>query len=308
MKPTDNPHVNVAALSHPGEVREINEDRYAVVHFVDDADGVPSTLAIVADGIGGHQAGEVASQITIDELTRSLTASEGIDIEANLEQAVIGAGRAVTNAAAQDESLQGMGSTVAVAWIIDHHLHIVTVGDSRIYFVRDDELRQISIDHTWVQEAINHGILSPEEARNHPNAHVLHRHLGGDKDPVPDPRLRLSADESDEQSRSNQGLKLQPGDQILLCSDGLTDLVEDHEILDTLRSASPGEAASRLVDQARARGGHDNITVVVVSDPSGEAAGGRLPPALTLTVAGLSLLVLIALGLGVSYWLGFWPR
>lgn len=307
MKATDTAHVNVAALSHPGEVREINEDRYAVLHFIDESDGKPSTLAIVADGIGGHQAGEVASQITIDVLTESLTASKGTNVNEDLQAAVILAGRAVSKAAADDEALQGMGSTVAIAWVIDHHLHTVTVGDSRIYLLRDGDLRQISIDHTWVQEAINHGILTPEEARNHPNAHVLHRHLGGDKDPQPDPRLRLSDDENDEQSQRNQGLLLNPGDQILLCSDGLTDLVEDHEILETLDSASPAEAVSRLVDQARSRGGHDNITVVVVSDPGGQAAPKRPPALLTLTIAGLALVTLIALGLGASYLLGFWP-
>jgi protein phosphatase len=271
MKPTSNAHVSVAALSHPGEVREINEDRYSVIHFMDEASDKPSSVAIVADGIGGHQAGEVASQITVDKLTESLTASEGVDIIADLEQAVIGAGRAVSAAAAEDESLQGMGSTVAIAWVIDHHLHTVTVGDSRIYLL------------------------------------VLHRHLGGDKDPEPDTRLRLSTEESDEQSRSNQGLRLTPGDQILLCSDGLTDLVEDHEILETLQATSPAESVSKLVDQARARGGHDNITVVLVSDPSGQPPPKRPPAALTLTIAGLGLLALVALGLGASYLLGFWP-
>ncbi len=305
MNPSKKAHLDVAAISHPGEVREINEDRYSVTHYQLGDEQTPVVLAIVADGIGGHQAGEVASQITVDTLVKSIGEADGSDPIDHLRHAVINAGRSVTESARHDEGLQGMGSTVAAVMIVADRLYSVTVGDSRIYLLRNSKLRQVSIDHTWVQEAINHGILTPEEARNHPNAHVLHRHLGGEKDPDPDFRLRLTDNEDDQQSEANQGMQLQPGDELLLCSDGLTDLVGDDEIRQNLLDDSPTDAVSKLVDLARARGGHDNITVMVVQVP--QANSGCLGATARMTVAGAALLALILLGLGVSYWLGLWP-
>ena len=310
MNPSQDFHLTVAALSHPGEAREINEDRYSVSHFVREPDGRPALLAVVADGIGGHQAGEVAAQITIDTLRTAIAGADSDDPLAELREAVISAGRLVIESSSRDEALRGMGSTVAVAWVIDHRLYTVSVGDSRIYLLRQGRLKQISIDHTWVQEAVIHGILTPEEARTHPNAHVLHRHLGGEKDPLPDFRLRLSDTESDEQSEANQGLLLLPGDQLLLCSDGLTDLVEPAEIQAALSKYIPAEAVASLVNLARERGGHDNITVIAASvpDPS-DAPGGRgcLGKVLRSSLAGVGLVALVLLGIALGYWFGFWP-
>ena len=310
MIPTETPHLTYAALSHPGEAREINEDRYSVVSYETEKDRVPALLALVADGIGGHQAGEVAAQIAIDEIVRVMAESEDEDPIAALRLAVVSAGRAISRTSAQDEALHGMGSTIAAAWIIGRRLYTCSVGDSRIYMLREKELRQISIDHTWVQETINHGIIKPEEARNHPNAHVLHRHLGGDKDPKPDFRLKLSQSESDEQSLSNQGMDLQAGDQLLLCSDGLTDLVEDRELRGALENSTAKSAISQLIELARARGGHDNITAVTVAvpDKSGRSAGrGCLGASMRMTIAVLVMLALIVAGLGFAYWSGLWP-
>lgn len=307
MIPSQSPHVVIAALSHPGEVREINEDRYSVAHYWIEPEHLPLALAIVADGIGGHQAGEVASQITVDVLTESISQANGSQLIESLEQGVIAAGRSVMETARSDEKMAGMGSTVAVVLVVGDRLYTVTVGDSRIYLLRNAKLRQISVDHTWVQEAINHGILTPEEARNHPNAHVLHRHLGGEKDPLPDFRLRLSPDEDDQQSEANQGMQLQLGDRLLLCSDGLTDLVEDDEIRQRLTDLHPKEAVAELVDLARSRGGHDNITVVSVMVPEHASGRGCLGSTVRLTAAGIALLALTLIGLGLIYWLGLWP-
>jgi protein phosphatase len=309
MMPSEHSDFTIAELSHPGEAREINEDRYSVTSFTRESDQSPVTLAIVADGIGGHQAGEVAAQIAVDQISNAVAESSGDEPVAQLSEAIIQAGRLISETSQQDEAMKGMGSTVATALLVGHRLYAVSVGDSRTYLIRSGKIQQISIDHTWVREAINHGILTPEEARNHPNAHVLHRHLGGDRDPIPDSRLRLSEDESDKASESNQGLRLAPDDQILLCSDGLTDLVEDHEILEVLSEQSPEDAARSLVDMARARGGHDNITLVIVKMPITEstASGGRLRTGLILAASGAALLLLVAIGLGLSYYLGFWP-
>ncbi|MFQ5942720.1 MAG: PP2C family protein-serine/threonine phosphatase [Anaerolineales bacterium] len=306
---SDNSHLKVAALSHPGEIREINEDRYSVANYLREADQLPVILAIVADGIGGHQAGEVAAQMAVDQISTEIAETSAEDPVAELSEAIIGAGRSITQASTQDEALQGMGSTISAAMVVGDRLYTVSVGDSRTYLFRAGKVQQISIDHTWVQEAINHGILTPEEARNHPNAHVLHRHLGGDRDPQPDPRLRLSVDETDEESEANQGLKLAARDRILLCSDGLTDLVEDPEIEQILTDHSTEEAASALVDMARSRGGHDNITLVIVEGPEADSGrpGGRLKSGVRLVASAVVLLLLVAIGLFLSYLLGFWP-
>ena len=309
MIPTDSSHLTVAPLSHPGEAREINEDRYSVTYYTRESDQAQVTLAMVADGIGGHQAGEVAAQIAVDRIAGAIAEVRGDDPVAELSEAIIGAGRAISESSERDEALEGMGSTIATAMVVGSRLYAVSVGDSRTYLIRSGEIQQISVDHTWVQEAISHGILTPDEARNHPNAHVLHRHLGGDRDPLPDPRLRLAADESDETSEANQGLELDVHDQILLCSDGLTDLVEDQEILEVLSEHAPEAAAIALVDMARARGGHDNITLVIVEVPEVHPVRSRgcLRSGLLLAAAGVALLVLVAIGLGLSYYLGFWP-
>src|SRR3990172_5046815 len=162
-----------------------------------------------------------------------------------------------------------MSTTGACAWVIGNRLYIASVGDSRIYLLRGDRIRQITIDHTWVQEAISSGVLSLEQARDHPNSHVIRRHLGSSQPVAPDFRLRLRDDEDDLRAEANQGLPLGPGDQILICSDGLTDLVEDGEIAAMLRSGKPDRALGDLVELANQRGGHDNITMVLLEVPQG---------------------------------------
>jgi protein phosphatase len=146
-------------------------------------------------------------------------------------------------------------------------LFTASVGDSRIYLVRDGVIHQVTTDHTWVQEAIDQGQLTPQQARLHPNAHVIRRYLGSSQEVVPDTRLRLRGDESDLHARANQGVVLQPGDLLLLCSDGLTDLVSDSEIMSSLVTRSLGDALEELVLLANRRGGHDNITIVSLRVP-----------------------------------------
>jgi serine/threonine protein phosphatase PrpC len=300
----------VAELSHPGEKRSENEDRYTVINYRTEVEERPAWLAVVADGIGGHQAGEVAAQLTVETIVNNITSEKVVDPIAQLREAVVDAGRVVMQAAKDEPEREGMGSTVVAAWIIDSHLYITSTGDSRIYLLRANHLSQITIDHTWVQEAIDYEIITPEEAKDHPQAHVLRRYIGSRELPNPDMRLRLEEDESDTKSEANQGLRLHRDDQILLCSDGLTDLVEDSEIQEALQGQSPRKAVISLVDLARARGGHDNITVVLLAVP-------RLPPRralghrstwLVATIAGaVALISLTFLALAASWWLGIFP-
>lgn len=307
MKPVDKPHLIVGALSHPGEKRDHNEDRFSVTAYRTERGGQPSLLAVVADGVGGHQAGEVAAEMTVEAVVERVGRSSGRDPLPTLRAAVGDAARAVIEAADSDEALAGMGSTLAVVWVIGSRLYLTYIGDSRIYFLRGDKLHQLSNDHTWVQEALEHEIISPEEAVDHPHAHVLRRHIGGDKPPEPDLRVRFGTSDPTGSS-AQQGLELQVGDRLLLCSDGLTDLVEDDEIGSLLAEHSPSGAAQELVDLARRRGGHDNITVVVLQVPAGTVRRRRVKWLRWGLIGGaLAATLAAALGLLMAWRFHFWP-
>ncbi len=303
---TGHPAFLTTGLSHPGERRAINEDRFAIQTYR--LGSTPCLLAVVSDGIGGHLAGEVAAELAVDIILKHLTAPSRKRPTERMQEAILAAGEAVLAKAGSEPQFQGMGATVVVAWILGDRLYTSHVGDSRIYLLRDHRLRQLTTDHTWVQEAIDHRIISPEDARHHPYAHMLQRAIGGNIQPEPDFRMRLEGDESDAQSESHQGLQLKAGDQLLLCTDGLTDLVEDTEIAEALRSQQPEQAAQSLVTLARARGGHDNITVVILKrlNDEREASKGRRPPRLLIWLSIPLLLLLIALGLALLRMLGLW--
>lgn len=151
--------------------------------------------------------------------------------------------------------------------MVGNVLYTAYAGDSRIYLISQGKIRQISRDHTWVQEALEKGVLSSSQIKTHPNLHVIRRYLGSETPPEPDLRLFLSPNESDDKAKANQGLMLQPGDVVLLCTDGLTDLVSDSEIAQTLQGKTLNQAALALVDLANQRGGHDNITTVLLGLP-----------------------------------------
>jgi protein phosphatase len=269
MIQTPRAHLHVAALSHAGMTGKNNEDRFAVLsHQLSADDSTPSLFAVLADGIGGHRAGEVAAELAVDHISHAVAESNGRDPLHIMEDAIHSASDAIAHHSASDVERQGMGATCACAWVLGDKLYIAFVGDSRIYFSRNGEIQQLTTDHTWVQEAIEKNIIRPEEARDHPNVHVIRRYLGSVKLPEVDFRLKLSDSDNSLQAQKNQGLTLQPDDLILLCSDGLTDMVWPDEILKTLiDSASPKVAVQKLVAQANERGGHDNITVIVMSVP-----------------------------------------
>jgi serine/threonine protein phosphatase PrpC len=262
-------HLNVDAQTHAGMTGKNNEDRYAVASFVlDQRERIPVLFAVLADGIGGHRAGEVAAELAVNHLMQAVARSDGRHIRDTIEDAVVEASDAIAAHAGSNENLKGMGATCATAWIVGDKLHTAYVGDSRIYLIRSGRIQQLTVDHSWVQEAIEKGVLTPEAARQHPNVHVIRRYLGSPAPPEPDFRLKLFNDEGDQHAENNQGLQLLPNDILLLCSDGLTDLLWNDEILEVIRSKPTLKEASRaLIEMANARGGHDNITVVLISVP-----------------------------------------
>jgi serine/threonine protein phosphatase PrpC len=261
-------HLYVAASTHPGMKGKNNEDRFAVsAHRLVQDESTPSLLAVVCDGIGGHRAGEVAAEMAVETISRTVVESDGRQPLEIFTQAFSRANRAIRDQATNDLAQRGMGSTCVCAWVIGYRLYTASLGDSRLYLMRGDTIRQITTDHTWIQEAIEFGALTPEQAVGHPNSHVIRRYLGAQNPMPPDFRLRLQPDETDEQSEANQGMRLLPCDRLVLCSDGLTDLVANDEISKAFQGRGRKAALDYLVDLANSRGGHDNITVVALEIP-----------------------------------------
>jgi PPM family protein phosphatase len=265
---TDRAHLYIAAQTHPGMSGKNNEDNFGVsAHLVSLVNPTPSVFAIVSDGIGGHKAGEVASEIAVNMISEAVEKREGGHPLAVFQNSFYRTSEAIFKQSEEDASRKGMGATAACAWVLGQQLYIAYVGDSRIYLLRGRQIQQLSRDHTWVQDALDKGILDRSGLKNHPNLHVIRRYLGSTEPPEPDLRLYLQPGESDKHALSNQGLILLPGDVILLCSDGLTDLVSDSEIHAMLAGRKLKQAAQALIDLACQRGGHDNITVVMLGVP-----------------------------------------
>ncbi len=269
MIPITCAHLHVAALSHPGMTGKNNEDRCAVLsHVLSESHPMPSLFAVLSDGIGGHRAGEVAAELAVNHISHVVSQSNGRNPVKIMEEAIHQASQAIAYHASNDPSRKGMGATCACAWIIGRHLYISYVGDSRIYLLRNGQLRQLTIDHTWIHEALEKKIIQPEDVPHHPNSHIIRRYLGSPNPPEVDIRLKLHPADNDAQARKNQGALLYADDTLLLCSDGLTDMVPDQDIRAILLdSKTPKVAVQHLVACANDRGGHDNITVIVIAVP-----------------------------------------
>ncbi len=246
-----------AAATDPGRRRRLNEDAYVC----------EPPLFAVADGIGGAQAGEVASELAAATL-RDDAGSDGGDGRQRVDSLIQQANRRVYERQTQDAAVSGMGTTITVALVEDGFVWIGHVGDSRAYLVRDGRLEQLTEDHSLVAELVRSGKLSPEEAESHPQRSVVTRALGTDPDVDVD----------------TFSVEAKPGDLFLLCSDGLTTMVDDSTILEEIdRHRDDLRAAAKaLVRAANRGGGEDNITVVFFELESGERADERtvtLPPA-----------------------------
>jgi protein phosphatase len=270
MNRTQHRHLNVAALSHAGMTGKNNEDRFDISSYVLEGQK-PVLFAVLSDGIGGHRAGEVAAELAVNYIVENVSQSNGKNPIQIMESAIHAASQAIASRSASKEEHLGMGATCACVWVERQQLYIAYVGDSRIYLVRDGSIQRLTVDHTWVQEAVERGIITPAQARDHPNVHVIRRHLGSVELPNVDFRLRLTTDDNTQQAHNNQGTPLKGGDTLLMCTDGLTDLVWDDEILRLILTRnSLKSAAEDLVAQANERGGHDNITVILIGIPRGE--------------------------------------
>jgi serine/threonine protein phosphatase PrpC len=253
--------LDVGMLSDLGCVRAMNEDTIRV-HQPSSADELSrrGVLALVADGMGGHNAGEIASRLAVEAVVQRYGDDER-DPGQSLARAVQHANRVIVDAGGSDQRFRGMGTT-CTALVLRHGLaYCAHVGDSRLYLVRDGEIFLMTEDHSAVNHLVKSGALSPLEARHHPDKNVIVRALGGR------PKVEVSA--------WPKPLGVRPGDRFVLCSDGLYDLVEDSEIRGMALSYLPQIACERLVAMARDRGGPDNISVGILSMNDAAATGAR---------------------------------
>jgi len=248
--------VSWAALSHPGLRRNINEDTWCARSDLG--------LFVVADGMGGHAAGEVASRLAVEGIEAFARETASIDshrtwpfpydtsisLNANrLKAALRMANHRIAEAAADSSDLRGMATTACAVLVQRDAGSVAHVGDSRVYLERAGELRQLTLDHSWVEEQVRAGVMDAHAARQHPWRNVVTRALSGGEDP--------EIDVAD--------IPLQRGDRVLLCSDGLSAVISHEEIGLRLRARSDLDTiCSSLVDAANAAGGPDNITVLVL--------------------------------------------
>jgi protein phosphatase len=207
---------------------------------------------IVADGMGGHAAGEVASEMAVRIIARELgdvshtTNAEAADL---IRHSIVEANSAIFQRTLSEQDKRGMGTTATAMVVVGDKYLIGQVGDSRAYVLRDGALLQLTKDHSYVQEQVDAGYLSPEEARTHPYSNVITRCVGANVDVSPDVYSGT----------------MQVGDVYLLASDGLTGMIEDDDLMEMMRKLrDPQQLADELVDEANRRGGLDNVTVIVV--------------------------------------------
>jgi len=243
--------LEMASATHSGMVRTHNEDSIAADHR--------TGVAVLADGMGGYNAGEVASGIAVavisEELGKRLSALRPEDIDQAVAEKLVteialGANTAIFQAAQSQAQYSGMGTTLVLAWWHDNRVAVAHIGDSRMYRLRDDELEQITRDHSLLQEQIDSGMITKEQAKFSQNKNLVTRAVGIDA-------------EVEVEAHSHA---VKAGDIYLLCSDGLTDMVDDEDVQLTLSAlkANLPLAAEQLVQQANDNGGRDNISVILV--------------------------------------------
>ena len=240
------------SMTHVGQRREMNQD---YMYTSETAVGNLPNLFLVADGMGGHAAGDYASRFTVEKLVELISRSAQKEPVAVMKEAVAEVNRLLLAEADADASKAGMGTTIVAATVQGHSLIAANVGDSRLYVINSEGITQITMDHSLVEEMVRLGEMNKEDAKDHPDKNIITRAIGV----FPE----VSADFFE--------IGLNPGDIILMCSDGLTNMIEDEEIRRiVLGQRDIVEKAEKLVEAANRNGGKDNITVVLIEPFSDE--------------------------------------
>lgn len=245
------PGIEVAGLSDVGCQRENNEDSYLYWEPTDDDEFKrKGRLAIIADGMGGHQGGLEASQLAVETVREVYDAGFRDDPQAMLLEGFAAAHARILEYADRHTTFYGMGTTCTAVVVRGRQMYFAHVGDSRLYRMRDGRIERLTRDHSYVGRLVESGLVRAEDAEKHPQRHILTAALGAG--------LELQVDSAE------PGLQVQVGDEILLCTDGLWGVVTEEELENALRNGPPAASCAFLVKLARARGGPDNITLQVL--------------------------------------------
>jgi PPM family protein phosphatase len=243
--------VEVASLSDVGCQRENNEDSYLYWEPAEDKEFQrKGRLAVIADGMGGHEGGQEASRLAVETVQEVYDKSFHDDPQAALLESFAAAHTRILKYAEQHPAFQGMGTTCTAFVIRDRQLYFAHVGDSRLYLVRDARILRLTRDHSYVGRLVESGLVRAEDAEKHPQRHILTAALGAGTE------LAVET--------AGQGMALQDGDDLLLCTDGLWSVVTEEELETAVSSHTPAECCAALVKLALQRGGLDNITLQVV--------------------------------------------
>ncbi len=243
--------IEVSSQSDLGCQRTNNEDSFGYWEPEDDQQFLrKGRLAVVADGMGGYEGGQEASRLAVETLLAVYRDFAGDDPQKALVEALQAAHEQVRNYSFAHPELRGMGTTCTAAAIVQNALYYVHVGDTRLYLIRDGQITRVTRDHSYVGRLVESGIISPEEAENHPQRNILTAALGTNPDLIMD--------------SPGQPEPLRVKDVLVICSDGLWGQVHDAEILGTVANQSAEQAGRKLIELARERGGPDNITVEIL--------------------------------------------
>jgi serine/threonine protein phosphatase PrpC len=250
----DDAELTIAASiqTDPGCIRESNEDSGRHVSPRDNETlAARGRLTVVADGMGGHASGEVASAMAVDVIGEQYYSDRQSSPQDALRKAVEAANVEIYEASLTDERFAGMGTTLVALVILGDIAFSAHVGDSRLYRMRSQQLEMLTLDHSQVMEMVQHGIITMEQARNHDDKNVILRAVGTQ------PEVEVEVSDT---------FKVEPGDTFVLCSDGLNDMIDDSEI-ESILAGEPDEysATARLIQAAKDNGGHDNVTVGIVT-------------------------------------------
>lgn len=237
--------MKVYGLTEVGKQRNINQD---YIFYKNESIGNLPNLFIVADGMGGHKAGDVASRLTVDTFVEHVLTTQDQNPIIIIEEGIQKANKKLVSVSLESEDYTGMGTTMVVATVVNNIVYIANVGDSRIYLINDN-IKQISRDHSLVEEMVSLGELDEQNARQHKKKNIITRAIGASKTVIPD-FFEIECEE---------------GDKIMLCSDGLTNMIDDLTIKRIVNSQNDiKKAVSTLIDEANENGGKDNISVVLI--------------------------------------------
>lgn len=236
--------MNIFSATDIGQKRKMNQD---YIFTSGEPVGNLPNLFVVADGMGGHNAGDFASRYGVSVMVETARRDRNFNPVKIMRNGMEAANREVFIKSRQDRSMAGMGSTMVACTVVGGYVYVANVGDSRLY-VAGRQLVQVTQDHSLIAEMVRLGELTPEEGRHHPDRNIITRAVGTAED------VRIDFFD----------MKLESGNQILMCSDGLTNMVEDDRIFEILRGRDTDDVAQTLVDEANLNGGRDNIAVIVV--------------------------------------------